>query len=214
MIILVGAGGHALSLLEFATPQVKGYLDPAEPIGFPVPRLGDDSAAAEFAKAGDYFHISYVYSGLPNMSIRRKIIEEYAKIGANFKSLIAPTAIVTPHSSIGEGCAIMSGAIVNRAKLGDHVIINSGAIVEHDCNIGSNTFIGPGTVIGGFTEIGKDCFIGLGAKIKNGVKIGDNIIVAMGAIVNRDLTEAGLYHGNPLHRYDLKHLHNAAIEND
>ena len=202
-VILIGAGGHALSIAEFAAPLIVGYLANEKSPDMPGDFLGQDSLAPGYIEEGKRFHMAFVYSGLPIMQKRRKLIEEYEKIGARFESLIAPTAIITPNSRIGEGCAIMAGAIINRAFLSENVIVNSGAIVEHDCKIGKNSFVGPGAVIGGFTSIGENCFIGLGAKIGNGLTIGDNITVAMGAIVNRDLTEPGIYHGFPLKRYKI-----------
>lgn len=202
-MILVGGGGHALSLAEFASKEIDGYLAREDNPTMCFPWLGTDSEGPALACKGQSFHIAFIYSGLPLMEERRKLIEGYQSSGCRFESLIAPTAIITPAAKIGEGCAIMQGAIVNRARIGDNCVVNSGAIIEHDCEIGSNTFIGPGAVVGGFTEIGANCFIGLGARIGNGLHIGDNITVAMGAIINKDLTEPGIYHGNPLRHFKI-----------
>lgn len=197
-MIIVGAGGHALSLAEFASDLIEGYLANECNPKMPGKWLGNDSVAHKFVCERQKFHIAFVYSKLPRMDSRRKLIDEYKKLGCQFATLIAPSAIVTPGSTVGDGCAVMAGAIINRAQLGENCVINSGAIVEHDCKVGDNTFVGPGAVIGGFTQIGENCFIGLGAKIANGLTIGNNVTVAMGAVVNRNLTEPGIYHGNPL----------------
>lgn len=197
-VILVGAGGHALSLAEFSSKETMGYIAREPNPEMSGEWLGTDEAAIQYIKSGFPFHIAFVYSGLPVMASRRRLIDYYSGHGARFATLISPSAIITLSSSVGEGSAIMAGAIVNRATLGRHVVVNSGAIVEHDCNIGDNTFLGPGAVVGGFTSIGENCFIGLGARIGNGLTIGPNISVAMGAVVNRSLTEPGIYHGNPL----------------
>lgn len=203
-VILVGAGGHALSIAEYAADRIKGYLAREENPEMTGEWLGTDEDMHKFIREGHPFHIAFVYSGLPRMERRENLIRHYRNSGASFATLKAPTAIVTPRSVVGEGCAIMAGAIINRATLGENVIVNSGAIVEHDCHIGDNTFIGPGAVVGGFTKIGRNCFIGLGARVGNGLTIGDDITVAMGAVVNRNLTEPGIYHGNPLRCFKLK----------
>lgn len=197
-VILIGAGGHGLSLAEFAGSQITGYVANEENPDMPGEWLGPDSCAQELIEKGNFFHMAFVYSGWPLMKKRAELLEFYRSQGAKFASLIAPTAIISSNSRIGEGSAIMTGAIINRATLGENVIVNSGAIVEHHCVIGDNSFIGPGVVIGGFTSIGKNCFIGLGAKVSNGITIADNISIAMGSIVNRSLTEPGIYHGSPL----------------
>lgn len=203
-MILVGAGGHALSIAEFAKDKISGYLAKSSNPELPGKWIGDDSEAPALAKDGCLFHISYIYSGLPRMGKRQALIAEYEKLGGRFETVVAPTAIVTENSFVGEGSAIMQGAIINRAKIGRNCVINSGAIIEHDCEIGENTFIGPGAVIGGFTTIGRNCFIGLGAKIGNNVCIADNITVAMGAVVSSDLSEPGIYHGTPLRCFKCK----------
>ena len=203
-LILVGAGGHALSLAEFAAGEIRGYLAMEENPEMTGEWLGTDDMLESLIAEGHLFHIAFVYSELPHMESRRELIETYESKGAKFKTLVSPLATVTPNSKIGEGCAVMTGSIINRATLGRNVIVNSGAIVEHDCRVGDNTFIGPGAVIGGFTTIGSGCFIGLGARIGNGLKIGDNITVAMGAVVSKDLEEPGLYHGNPLKIFKWK----------
>lgn len=204
-IIFAGGGGHALSLLE-ALPtddDVYGYLAPTEAPMMPVEHLGDDCDAPKYIKDGYPFHIAFVYAGLPVMDKRRALISLYEGYGAQFSSIIARTATITRNAQIGQGVAIMNGATVNRAVIGNHCAINSGAIVEHDCCVGSNTFVGPGVVIGGGVTIGEDCFIGLGSKIKNGITIGRGITIAMGAVVTKNLTEPGIYHGNPLKKFKL-----------
>ena len=205
-LVMVGAGGHALSIAEFANHRISGYLSPEENPLMPGFWFGDDSEKGKWISKGIEFHMGFVYSGWPVMEARRRLLEEYKKAGAKFTTIIAPTAIITPNSTVGDGCAIMTGAIVNRAALGENVIVNSGAIIEHDCEVGQNTFIGPGAIVGGFTKIGENCFIGLGTKISNGITIGSDITVAMGAIVNKSLSEPGIYHGSPLKRTPLKTL--------
>ena len=200
---MVGAGGHALSIAEFAGHTVKGYLSPEENREMPGKWLGKDADAPKYIDKGELFNIAYVYSGLPLMKKRRQLIETYEEAGARFATIISPSAIITPGSEIGEGSVVMHGAIVNRAKLGKNVIVNSGAIIEHDCVVGDNTFIGPGAVIGGFTQIGENCFIGLGARVGNNLAIGNDITVAMGMVIGKDLTEPGIYHGFPLKRYKV-----------
>ncbi|MDE5975762.1 MAG: NeuD/PglB/VioB family sugar acetyltransferase [Muribaculaceae bacterium] len=203
--ILVGGGGHALSLLESLpeTLSVIGYaaLSPSQNIK--LEWLGNDATDTTILSLPHPFHIAFIYAGSPLMDKRRGIISRYEKAGARFVTIIAPSAIVTPNSVIGEGSAILAGAIVNRASLGRHVVVNTGAIVEHDCEIGDNTFIGPGAVLGGGVRIGNDCFIGLGARIRNGITIGPGVTVGMGAIVTRNLSKPGIYHGFPLRHHPI-----------
>lgn len=203
-VILVGAGGHALSLAEFCGNEILGYFAREENPEMPGQWLGTDDKAVKFIESGNPLHIAFIYHGLPRMKQREELIDSYKSQGWKFKTLVSPTAIVTHNSKIGDGSSILNGAIVNRAEIGENCIVNSGGIVEHDCVIGGNTFIGPGAVIGGFTTIGKNCFVGLGARIGNGLKIGDNISIAMGAVVSKNLEEPGIYHGPNLKLFKFR----------
>lgn len=207
-IVLAGGGGHATSLVESSDDPslIAGYLAPFESSGMPVSWLGDDSAIDLLAEKGMSFHIAFVYHGLPMMGRRKELIATYTSKGVFFSNIIAPSAIISRNSTIGKGCAILNRAVINRAHLGNHVIVNTGAIIEHDCEIGDNTFIGPGAVIGGGVKIGRDCFIGLGANIINGATIDDGITVGIGVVVNRSLSEPGIYHGNPMRLHKIKNL--------
>lgn len=205
-IILVGGGGHAVSLIESLPENVKiyGYTALAPSPRLPFQWLGDEARQPELARLPYFFHIAFIYAGSPVMAKRRAIIERFEQAGASFATLISPRAWVSPNSRIGEGSALLSGVIVNHAVIGSNVVLNTGAIVEHDCVIGDNTFIGPGAVIGGGVTIGRDCFIGLGACVRNGIKIADDVTVGMGGIVTSDLTEPGIYHGVPLRHHPLE----------
>lgn len=199
-LVLAGGGGHALSILE-ALPdclRYAGYTALSHMPDMPGKWWGNDSVARKLAECGILVNIAFIYAGLPVMKRRRRILEIYEDAGVGFATIAAPTAIVTPNSHVSDGCTILNGAIVNRASLGRHAVINTGAIVEHDCSIGSNTFIGPGAVMGGNVKIGDDCFIGLGARIRNGVTICSGATVGMGAIVTSDIKRPGIYHGFPL----------------
>ena len=56
-----------------------------------------------------------------------------------------------PGSVIGAGeSTVMAGAILNPGvSLGDNVLVNTGALVEHDCILEPNVQIGPGANLAG-----------------------------------------------------------------
>ena len=198
MYVLVGGGDHARSVIEAAGDMMfGGYVAPeesAEPTG--VPYLGTDGQLL----SGDIdseaaVHITVGIDHGCHLHIRRKVIDRFASFPA--VTVIADHAVVSRHSHVGEGSAIMNRAVVNRATVGRHCIINTGAIVEHDCRLGDNVFVAPGAILCGEVTVGDDTFIGAGAIIRNGVSICGGVSVAMGAVVIRNITKPGLYAGNP-----------------
>ena len=70
---------------------------------------------------------------------------------------------------------------------GVNTIINSGAIVEHDCQIGAHAHIAPRATLCGNVVVGDHTFIGAGATIIEGVTIGSNVTVGAGSVVLRDI---------------------------
>lgn len=199
-IIMLGAGGHALSVVE-SVPDLslfEGYTAPCPSERMEIPYLGTDDDISAFPPDRVCLHCGLVYRGAPEMLSRRKFIERFS--GYEFATIVAPTAVVTRNSHIGEGSVLLNGCVVNRSSLGRFCVINTGAIVEHDCRLGDNVFLGPGAVLGGFVEIADDCFIGLGARVRNGVKICAGTVVGMGSVVIKDITAPGLYAGVPARR--------------
>jgi UDP-perosamine 4-acetyltransferase len=84
----------------------------------------------------------------------------------------------------------MAGVIINpEVTTGKNVIINSGAIVEHNCIIKDHVHICPGVNCAGCVEIGEYSHIGIGSTIKQGVKIGRNVTVGAGSVVIKDIPE-------------------------
>lgn len=196
--ILVGGGGHALSLLEILPNygQITGYADIQQSNEMPIPYLGTDEEVLAQYRPDEYdIHVTLVYTSDINLSLRRKIIERYH--GYSFHTFEAHTALVTAHTTIGDGCAIMERAVVNRSVICKNVIINTGAIIEHGCQIGNNVFIGPGAIVCGGVSIGDNTLIGAGAVIRDDVAIASETVIGMGSVVTKSILQGGTFIGNP-----------------
>ena len=82
------------------------------------------------------------------------------------------------------GVQKMRGAIVyDSAKLGDNVLVNTGAQIDHDCIIGDHCVISPGAILCGNVTLGEACFIGAGAIILQGVTLEPETFVPAGTLV-------------------------------
>jgi acetyltransferase-like isoleucine patch superfamily enzyme len=71
--------------------------------------------------------------------------------------------------------------------LGEHVIVNHAASVDHDCVIGSFVHLAPGVRLAGGVTVEEGALVGIGAAALPGVRIGAGTVVGGGAAVVRDL---------------------------
>lgn len=204
-VYFIGGGGHAVSVLNVAREtgrEPAGYVDVAEHGSMALPYSGSDSGFMALVAPEDAeVHITVVAGAGCDMSLRRKLIDRYSAYPA--ATYVAASAVVVAGSAIGDGSAVMHGAVINGAVTGRHCVVNTGAVVEHGCKLGDNVFVGPGAVICGGVEIGPDVFIGAGATVRNGVSICSGASVAMGAAVIHSIEQPGIYVGVPARKLDM-----------
>ena len=196
--ILIGGGGHALSLLETLSDysHIAGYADMQPSEDMPIPYLGTDADVLAQYKPAEYdIQVTLIYTSEVNLQLRKRILERYKSYHSH--TFVAQTALVTRNSILGEGSVVMEKAVVNRSSIGKNTVINTGAIIEHNCIIGNNCFIGPGAVLCGGVKVGDNTFIGAGSVVRDDVSIAAYCTVGMGSLVTKDITEAGVYHGQP-----------------
>lgn len=203
-VILVGGGGHALSVLEQVSDKsiIAGYADMHKSDIMPIPYLGtDDEILANYSPDEYEIHITLVYTSPVNLNLRKKLIEKYNQY--QFHTFFSDTSIVTPNAMVGSGTATMVSSIVNRSKIGDNCIINTGAIIEHGCKVGNNVFVGPHATVCGDTTIEDNVLIGAGSVIRDGISICSDVVIGMGAIVTESITSPGVYVGMPLNKLEI-----------
>lgn len=103
---------------------------------------------------------------------------------------------------IGNDVEIGSNTCIDRGTLGNTIIKDYAKIdnlvhVAHNVEIGKNTLVIANVLIGGSTKIGDNCWIAPSATLRDGLYICDDVIVGMSAVVTKNLTEPGIYLGNP-----------------
>jgi len=126
--------------------------------------------------------------GNPFGHVRMKLHCLMKKKGLLPVSFADPTALICKTASCGEGLQVMPAAIVhNDVKIGDQCIINTRALVEHDCVLKDGVEIGPGAVLCGRVRVGENSWIGANATIRPRIVIGDNSIIGAGAVVVTDI---------------------------
>jgi sugar O-acyltransferase (sialic acid O-acetyltransferase NeuD family) len=133
-----------------------------------------------------------------NPSLRKKIIENLPK-QTTFKTIIHPRANVSKWVEIGEGSIITAGSTLTcNIKIGKHSHINLNTTIGHDCIIGDYFTTAPAANISGNCNFGECVYIGTNAAIREGINICNDVTVGMGAVVVKNITQEGVYIGNPL----------------
>ncbi len=197
--IMIGGGGHALSILEICNDSdFIGYADIKSIKSMTIPYLGTDKEILSLYYPEKYnIVLGCVYSGNNvNLRLRESLLFKYKAY--NSPIIKSSSAIVTKNTTIDKGSVIFEHVVINRANIGEYCVINTGTIIEHNCNLGNNVFTGSGALICGDTKIGNNVFIGSGAVIRDGICIGNNVIIGMGTIVTKDIINEGIYYGNPV----------------
>ena len=199
--IIVGAGGHARSLLD-----TIGNIDGAElfVISHPdVPTNFGATLISESIAIQNQDDFSFVL-GIGKRSIRNRLIAELLSVISigRFPPIIHPTAYVSKSAQIGFGSQILGQAYLGpNAVIGNFAIVNTRAVIEHDAEVGDQSVMSPGVIVAGSTVIGKNCFVGMGAKISNDISIGSGSTISSNVFVSRDLQEASFISDNFNGRY-------------
>lgn len=204
-ITIIGAGGHAHSIIDILRTPVAGYVAPQQSPQMPYTYLGDDAQyiATHLPTPQNPIHIAIISRADCSMQMRRHLLRQYSRYSR--PAIIADTAVIADTADVAQGCAILRLAYIGPGSvIAQDSIINTRATIEHNVTIGTNTFVAPGAIICGGVHIGDNCYIGAGTIVRNNVTIGDNITTGIGTIVTKDLTQEGTYIGNPVHPYIRK----------
>ena len=200
-LILIGGGGHCKSVIEAAESagmKILGILDRPEEMGKEVLSYrvigNDDDIPTYVGKA--CFVITVGFIKTPALRIR--LYNKVREAGGQLTTVIASTAYVSKHATIGEGTVVMHHAFVNAgACIGNNVILNTFCNIEHDAVVGDQCHISTGTMVNGDCKVGERVFIGSQSVLANGITVGDDIIVGAGSLVRKSIAEKGIYSGNP-----------------
>ncbi len=194
-VVIIGAGGHATvvadALLEAGT-NVLGFTDSDASLhgmlrlGLSI--LGTDDVLSQHSM--DTVRLANglgFVSGTGRASVRARVQQRLEAAGWTFVGVLHPRAVVSRHATLGAGCQVLAGAIVQAgARVGANTIVNTAAIVEHDAIVGDWCHLAPRATLCGQTRVGAGSLVGAGAVLRQSITIGVDTLVGAGAVVLRD----------------------------
>jgi sugar O-acyltransferase (sialic acid O-acetyltransferase NeuD family) len=201
-ILIVGAGGFGREVLQWARDawpdhagRIAGFLSSDEHVldGFDgCPEIIGHPDAYRPSQ-GDYLLLAI---GVPY--VRRQVAESLLDRGAEFLTLVHPTAIVAASARIGTGAILCPYSIASdTCRVGRFVIMNYHASLGHDASAGDFSVLSPYATLGGNAHIEDDVFLGLHASIGPGRTVGARSKVSSNSCVLTNAAPASLVFGVP-----------------
>lgn len=171
--------------LEALIDDTPGKRSPFEGVPIYAGEAGLDDFLGK-SRAGDFGFVIAI--GNPYGHVRMMLHGLMKNKGFIPVSFADQSALICNTVVYGDGLQVMPAAIVhNDVKIGTQCIINTRALVEHDCVLEDGVEIGPGAVLCGRVHVGKNTWIGANATIRPRVTIGENTIIGAGAVVVTDI---------------------------
>jgi len=194
-LIIVGAGGFGREVLQFVkdinyiktTWNIKGFLD--------------DNANALDNYECDYRIIGSIRDwkvgdnekyalAISDPSIKEKVVHLLVLKGAEFVSIIHPTATIGSFNRIGKGIVMYPNSrIIVNVSIGDYVTILDNSSIGHDSIVGNYSTICGNCSINGNVKLGNKVFFGTHVSTVPGKIVGDGAYVGAGSVIMTDIKE-------------------------
>ena len=196
LVVIVGAGGHAATMVDLLTElrsfRIAGLLDDTVAVGGLVaghPILGTLDELPRLRERGIVLVVNAI-AGIGDRGLRERVWSRIKGAGCGVPTLVHPRAVVDLSAVLAEGAQILAGAYVGaRAFVDEDAIVNSHAVVSHDCRVGAHAHVAPNATLAGDVQVGVSSLIGMGSTTYLGVRIGREAVVANGTSVLVDVPD-------------------------
>ncbi len=198
-LVIYGAGGHGRSLAalvqKLGTYDILGFIDDGIPVGETVlglPVLGGGADLHTLAKDGVRMALNGI-GGISDLQSRLSAFNILRRTGFHIPTVIHPTAFIEDSAQLADGVQVFPFAYIGtQVEVQFGGIVNTGAIVSHDCVLGNYVNLSPGATLAGGVIVGERALIGMRATVNLYVKIGAGARVGNGATVKADVPDGGV----------------------
>ncbi len=209
-IVLFGGGGGAVEIARYITqmahdPETGAKLEVSDLLDEGVGRVadlelvtGNSIAVHKDAKSIERFSEKKFVITLGHTPLRDHKYLALKEKGAQFFTVVHPTAHVAETANLGDGSIISPYCLVGElAQIGDNNFVNVRCTIGHDVVIGRSGVFSPHTVLSGTSSCGMSVFVGAGGTVNPGIAVGDHATLNAGAIVGKNVAAGGFAFGNP-----------------
>jgi sugar O-acyltransferase (sialic acid O-acetyltransferase NeuD family) len=188
-LLIVGAAGFGREVLSWVLQipneqrpwEIGGFLDNRPKLleGFNLPAEIVGTPETYSFRAEDR-----VVVALGDPAQRRTFVEMVTQRGAQFTTVVHPSAIMGLNNTWGEGCIFCPGVILTtNVRVGKHVVFNCQSGAGHDAVIGDYCTLSCFVDITGYVTLGERVFLGSHASVLPHAWIGDGAIIGAGSVV-------------------------------
>jgi len=198
-LVIYGGGGHGKSLIDLVRAlgdfDLVGVIDDGLVVGTVVmnlPILGGGEVLGALAERGLRLAANAV-GGVGDIKNRIRVFERIIESGFSCPTLVHPRATVEPSSRLADGVQVFPNAYVgSEAEVGFGTIINTSAVISHDCRLDAYVNVSPGALLAGGVTVGEGTLIGMGVTINLNVTVGAGARVGNSAVVKLDVPRGAI----------------------
>jgi acetyltransferase EpsM len=192
-VIVYGGGGHGRTLIDLLRTSAAWWpaavIDDgdigSEALGVSV--LGGFDVLAG-ARADGLRHAVNGIGPIGSTEARSLVFDRLTEAGFDLPPLAHERSIVEPSAMLAPGSQVLAGAYIGtEAHVGYGAIVNSLAVVSHDCRLGALSHIGPSSSLAGEGVIGDRSLLGVGVTMHIGVVVGEDVRIGNGATIKADV---------------------------
>lgn len=201
-IIIVGAGGfgrevHLWAKDSFSQDQykIKGFLDDNPKI---LDNYDMDVGIIGNLNSYEIKNKDRFLFAIGDIDTKKHIVVNLKKKGAQFLTLVHPTAIVVSTARIGEGVIVCPLCLVSdNVRLDDFVMMNAYADCGHDAKVGKYCILSSYAAVMGFSILEDEVFLGTHATVIPGKRVGYKSKVSANSVVMRNVPPNKMVFGVP-----------------
>lgn len=212
-IVIFGASNQSDSVLDCIQKENKyeviGFVDSVKKKGQLYKGIEVFGADHELQTICVKYQIYGGIVGAKNNYRRKCIVDKVLSIlpQFNFVTTVNPTAIVETNVMLGNGVAVMAGAVVkSHCKIENYCIVGSNSVVEKHGHMHVFSSLDEGVYCGDNFNLGIFSAICMGTTIVKNINIGNHVVAFAGSFIMEDVENNVLAHFTPNKEIEKKEI--------